>query len=151
MYSSLRFKLHITLVSKRRGHPLSDARYNDVIRNAMVSQITGVSIVCSTVGSGADQRKRQSSASLAFVRGINWWPANSPHKRPVTREMFPFDDVLMRCTVLSVPRQGMVILITERNIEKVVAVATLNTLRPRQNWRHFADDIFKCIVVSENW
>ena len=30
---------------------------------------TGVSIICSTVYSGTDQRKHQSSASLAFVRG----------------------------------------------------------------------------------
>ena len=39
--------------------------------STMASQITGVSIVCSTVGSGADQRKHQSSTSLAFVRGIH--------------------------------------------------------------------------------
>ena len=48
--------------------------YNDVILGAMASQITGVSIVCPTVDSGADQGKHQSSASLAFVRGIHrWW------------------------------------------------------------------------------
>ena len=63
--------------------------------SAMTSQITGVSIDFSSVGSGADQRKHQSSASLAFVRGIHRWPVNSPHKRPVTRKMFPFDDVIM--------------------------------------------------------
>ena len=51
-----------------------------------------------TVFSGADQRKHQSSASLAFVRGIHWWPVNSPHKWPVTRKMFPFDDVIMSST-----------------------------------------------------
>ena len=51
--------------------------------SATTSQITGVSIVCSTVGSGADQRKHQSSASLTFVRGIQRWPVNSSHKRPV--------------------------------------------------------------------
>ena len=45
--------------------------------------------------SAADQRKHQSSASLAFVRGIHRWPVNSPHKWPVTRKMFPFDDVIM--------------------------------------------------------
>ena len=45
--------------------------------NAMASQITGVSIVCSTVGAGADQRKYQVSASLAFVRGIHRWPASN--------------------------------------------------------------------------
>ena len=69
--------------------------YNDVIMSAMTSQITSVSIVCSIVGSGADQRKHHSSASMAFVWGIHHWPVNSPHKRPVTRKMFPFDDVLM--------------------------------------------------------
>ena len=51
----------------------------------------------STVYSGADQRKHQSSASLAFVPGIHRWPMNSPHKGPVTRIMFPFDDVIMAC------------------------------------------------------
>ena len=40
-------------------------------------------------------RKHQSSASLALVRGIHRWPVNSPHKWPVTRKMFPFDDVIM--------------------------------------------------------
>ena len=30
-----------------------------------------------------------------FVRGIHRWPVNSPHKRPVTRKIFPFDDVIM--------------------------------------------------------
>ena len=48
-----------------------------------------------TVCSGADQWKHQSSASQAFLRGIHRWPVNSPHKRPVTRIMFPFDDVIM--------------------------------------------------------
>ena len=60
--------------------------YSDVIMSAMASQITGVSIVYSTVCSGADQRKHQSSASLAFLRGIHWWPVNSPHKGPVKRK-----------------------------------------------------------------
>ena len=69
--------------------------YNDVMMSAMASQITSLTIVYSTVYSGADQRKHQSSASLAFVRGIHRWPVNSPHKWPVTRKMFPFDDVIM--------------------------------------------------------
>ena len=43
----------------------------------------------------ADQRKHQSSASLAFVKGIHRWPMDSPHKGPVTRKMFPFNDVIM--------------------------------------------------------
>ena len=63
----------------------------------MASQITSLAIVYSIVYSDADQRKHQSSASLAFVRGIHRGPVNSPHKRAVTRKMFPFDDVIMRC------------------------------------------------------
>ena len=65
----------------------------------MASQITSLAIVYSTVYSGADKRKHQSSASLAFVWGIHRGPVNSPHKWPVTREMFPFDDVIM-CGVI---------------------------------------------------
>ena len=61
----------------------------------IASQITSLTIVYSTIYSGADQREHQSSASLAFVRGIHCWPVDSLHKGPVTRKMFPFDDVIM--------------------------------------------------------
>ena len=70
-------------------------RYNDVIMSPMASQIISLTIVYSTIFQGADQRKHQSSASLAFVRGIRQWPGSSPHKWPVTRKMFLFDDVIM--------------------------------------------------------
>ena len=70
--------------------------YNDVITGAMASQITRFMIVFSTFYSGADQRKHQSSASLALVRGIHRWPVNSLHKWPVARKMFSFDDVIIR-------------------------------------------------------
>ena len=70
--------------------------YNDVTMTATASLITSLTIVCSTVYSSADQRKHQSSASLAFVRGIHRRPVNSPHKWPVTRKMSPFDDVIMK-------------------------------------------------------
>ena len=63
---------------------------------AIASQITSLTIVYSAVYSGADQSKHQSSASLAFVWGIHRGPVNSPHKWPVTRKMFPFDDVIMK-------------------------------------------------------
>ena len=63
--------------------------------DAIASQIPSLTIVYSIVYSDADQRKHQSSASLAFVRGIHRGPVNSPHKWPVTRKMFPFDDVIM--------------------------------------------------------
>ena len=68
----------------RQGH-MYLTHYNDVIMSTIASQITSLTIVYSTVYSGTDQRKFQSSASLAFVRGINRWP----------RKMFPFDDVIM--------------------------------------------------------
>ena len=69
--------------------------YIDVIMSAIASQITSLTIVCSAVCSGADQRKHQSSASLGFVRGIHQWPVTSPHKGPVIQKMLPFDDVIM--------------------------------------------------------
>ena len=90
---------------------------------AMASQITSLKIVYSTIYSGADQRKYQSSMSLAFVRGIQRRPVNSPHKGPVTRKMFPFDDIIMSMC--------------------------LNTMRSRQNGRHFTDNSFKCVFLNE--
>ena len=63
--------------------------------SAMPSQITSLTIVYLTVCSGVDQRKHQSSMSLAFVRGIHRWPVNSPHKGPVTWKIFTFDDVII--------------------------------------------------------
>ena len=52
--------------------------YNDVRMSAMASQITSLTIVYSTVYSGTDQRKHQSSTSLAFVRGIHRRPGEFP-------------------------------------------------------------------------
>ena len=70
--------------------------YNsDVIMSTMASQITSLTIVYSTIYSGADQRRNHSSVSLAFVQGIHRRLVNSLHKWPVTRKMFPFDDVIM--------------------------------------------------------
>ena len=70
--------------------------YDDVIMTMLASQITSLTVVYSIVYSGAIQRKHQSSASLAFVREIHRGPVNNfPHKWPVTRKMFPFDDVIM--------------------------------------------------------
>ena len=64
---------------------------------AIASQITSLVIVYSTVFLGADQRKHQSSVSLAFVRGIHRGPVNSPRKGPVTRKLLPFGEVIMQC------------------------------------------------------
>ena len=64
----------------------SSIHFNNVTMSAMVSQHTGVSIVYSTVRPGVDQRTHQSSALLAFVRGIHRWPVNSPQKRASNAE-----------------------------------------------------------------
>ena len=99
IYSRIYF---IRLKKKKKStstihNTIIQSHYNDVIMGAMASQITSLTIVYSTVHSGADQRKHQSSASLTFVWGIHRWPVNSPHKCPVTRKMFPFDDVIICC------------------------------------------------------
>ena len=94
--SYVRIQVELTMTEEYyRNH------YSDVMMSPMASQIIGVSIVYSTVCSGADQRKHQSSAPLAFVRGIPQWPVNSPHKGSVTRKMFPFDDVIMKSLILN--------------------------------------------------
>ena len=66
--------------------------YCDIIMSASASQITGVSIVYSTVCSGADKKKTQRHW---LCEVIHRWPVNSPHKGPSTRKMFPFDAVIM--------------------------------------------------------
>ena len=78
---------HVLTVMKNRENNgtvgiglVEQSHCSDVIMSEIVSQITGVSIVCSAVCSGADQRKYQSSALLAFVRGIHWWPVDSSQR-----------------------------------------------------------------------
>ena len=88
--------MHGHVVSFNQIYGIITQDYSYAIMSAMASQITRLTIVYSTVYSGADQRKHQSSASLAFVRGIHRRPVNSPHKGPVTRKRFPFDDVIMK-------------------------------------------------------
>ena len=75
--------------------------YCDVMMGMIASEITSLTIVFSNVYSDADQRKHQSSSSLTFVRGIHRGTVNSPHKWPVTRKMFPFDDVIINVRILT--------------------------------------------------
>ena len=97
---------------------LEQSHYSDVIMTTMASQITSLTIVYSTVYSCANQRKHQSSASLAFVRGIHRGLGTSPHKEPVTRKMFPFDDVIMFNIIDPVP----VMLTTMGDISKIAVI-----------------------------
>ena len=61
----------------------------------MASQIISLTVVYSTVYSDADQRKHQKLCVTGLCVGNSPGPVNSPHKGPVTRKMFPFDDVIM--------------------------------------------------------
>ena len=109
------FNPHLTSTMVILNHLWSyDMHHSDIIMNTMVSQITIVSILNLTVCSGPDQRNHQSSASLALVRGVHGWLVNSPHKGPVTRKWFPFDDVIMwmdiykpQRTVVMMSKQGL--------------------------------------------
>ena len=95
--NGLHKKTYVSLREWKTSRRSSYTQYNyrDVIMSGMASQITGLLTVCWTVYPGADQSKHQSSASLAFVWGTHRRPVNSPQKGPVTRKMFPFDDVIM--------------------------------------------------------
>ena len=88
-----RLKYPYVLFQDTSGMP--SAHYDDVIMTTMASQITSLTVVYSSIYSAADQRKHQSSALLAFCAGNSPGRVNSPHKGPVTRKMFPFDDVIM--------------------------------------------------------
>ena len=86
-----------TLWAKESAAPLFTSfyidHYIDVIMGAMTSQITSLTTVFSAVDSGADQRKYQSSASL-YLSDIHREPVHFQHKGPVTRKIFPFDDII---------------------------------------------------------
>ena len=77
-------------------HGCEGGHCSDVKMGAMASQITGLTIVYSSVYSGADHKNiKVPHQSLAFVMGIHRWSVNSSHKWPATRKMFPLDDVIM--------------------------------------------------------
>ena len=101
---------YVCVAHRRRSlwkwRKLKSMDWNSLVlpRRTSVWQIYGryIYFICShfskseTVSSDADEIKNQSSASLAFVRGIHRGPVNSPRKWPVTRKMFPFSDVIMK-------------------------------------------------------
>ena len=97
-------EINTYMIITRAQTTLNRFHYNDVIMSAMASQITSLTIVYPPVYSHANQRKHQSSMSLAFVWGIHRWPVNSPHKGPVTRKVFSFDDAIMRNIIVFIPK-----------------------------------------------
>ena len=131
------------------------AHYNDVIMTTMASQITSLTVVYSIIYSGVDQRKHQSSTSLAFVWGIHrdrWIPRTKGQQRgkcfhlmtsSCHRCMLYEDEFILSFVA---PQH----LIFPYNKGWLGNHFELNTLRPRQNGCHFADDSFKCIFLNEN-
>ena len=65
--------VHITLWGVITGSCYN--HYSDLIMGTTKSQITSLTNVFSTIYSGADQRKHQNSASLAFVKAIHEFTA----------------------------------------------------------------------------
>ena len=100
--------LGVQLTTPHNTDLATTLHYSDVKMGTIASQITSLTTVYTTVYAGADQRKHQSSASLAFVRGIRRGPGNSTHKWSVTRKMFPFDDVIMATSRLTRTNDGTV-------------------------------------------
>ena len=103
-YMILRRKWYVFFSSTNRCHPSricaccidsGNLIHTVFVSIKVMSEITSLMIVYSTVNSDADQRKHQSSASLAFFAGIRRLHVNSTNKGPVMRKMFPFDDVIM--------------------------------------------------------
>ena len=162
----------------------------------MASQITSLTVVYSVVYLGPD-RKTPNLRVTGLCAGNSPGSVNPPHKEPVTRKMFPFDDVTMplaykskspdtnsiaparqycarswhECVCISYAA----ITVSPVDISSNVAgkaylplfifniycnmidklyfgspVTLINALRPRQDCRHFPDDIFNCIFFNEN-
>ena len=115
----------------------STMHYDDVIMTILASQITSLTVVYSIVYSGVNQRKHQSSASLAFVREIHRGPVNFPHKWPVTRKMFPFDDVIMDIYQSCCLMQSIFHLIISQQISTICCATIYQCLLPvlmKQKW-----------------
>ena len=102
------------------------------------------------VYSGTDQRKHQSSASLAYVREIQ--PVNTPHKGPLTRKMFPFDDVIMHTDLV---RFNKCMLTTESTrlknpiINKTASNFSFEILQGQSC--HHVDDNNLCACGTQSW
>ena len=119
--------------------------------SAMVSQITSLVIVHSTVYSGTDERKHQSSTSLAFVREIHQWPVNSPHKRPVTRKLFPFDDVIMACSLMGFYERHNAADNCEQGKSEGFESCGRPIVRKRPIWVKIGDVLYRVTLKFDGW
>ena len=120
-------------------------------------QITSLTIVYSTVYSDADQRKYQSSASLAFVRGIHRRPVNSPQRASNTENVSMSswkDNISGQIMAWSVKQQA----ITLTNIDPdlcnhMVWIGNNEFMNTRRYQEFWFDNTRKCrkINIIEHW
>ena len=115
------------------------------------SQITSLTIFYPVVYSGTDQWIHQSSASLAFVRGIHRWPVNSLHKGPVTQKVFTFEDVIMILTITTLHCH-----IWCGRSSFLASMAIKERLPPKQSnipasWGEMLQDENTLVFMPENW
>ena len=137
--------------------------YIDAIMTTMASQITSLAVVYWIVIYAYIKKKISKLRVTGLCAGNSPGPVNSPHKGPVTQKMFPFDDVIIYAPFW--PPLGSLIL--GSNAPRVASsqrkynilhakpqihhhFMAFNTLRPRHNGRHYADDIFKWNFLNEN-
>ena len=93
----IRGNVFFFILARIRSH------YGDVIMGMMASQITSLTLVYSTVYSGADQKKTSKHRVTGLCAGNS--PVNSSLKGTVTRKMIPFDDVTMAICILLIHMQ----------------------------------------------
>ena len=73
--------------------------YSDVIKGTITSQITSLTTAYSTVYSETDEKNQKLRVTGLCAGNSPGRPVNSPHKCPVTRKIFPFDDYIMHVIV----------------------------------------------------
>ena len=94
-----------------------------------------------SVSSGRDAMEMLSTLQ-ALCEENHWWPMGSSHT-----VMLGFDIFFVVCWIWCLTNSHFTGDLSRHDIYTTIV---FNTLRPSQNGRHFADDIFKCIFLSEN-
>ena len=112
---------------------------------AMASQITSLTIVYLTVYSGADQRKHQSSASLARNSQVT---GEFPAQRASNAEMFPFDDVIM---IWSYANVEYLIWLTEATWRMYASVKRPSLIQIRLAYRLFGIKLLSETTLVYCW
>ena len=123
-------------VESRNPNTVYYCHYSDVIMGTMASQTTRLTIVYSTVYSGVDQRKHQSSASLSFVRGIHRWPVNSQTKGQLRGKCFQ----LMTSSCISVILSWFILLNHHDKLTNTVIISHHDVIK----WIFFFASLVLC-------